>query len=59
MPHAIGDKHIPIRCPRSAGRKYVDYKGFHFQVLLDLVDDDYKFIWHDIVAGSSSHGQTF
>ena len=40
--------------------EYFNYKGYFSQVLLALVDADYKFLWVNVGAsGSSSDAQIF
>ena len=63
IPHVLGaldGKHIPTRCPQWGGSLYHNYKGFHWIVLLALVEGDYKFLWVDLGATrSSSDAQIF
>ena len=62
-PHAVGaldGRHIPIRCLQGRGSLFRNSKGFHFIVLLALVDGDYKLKWVDVgAAGSTSDAQIF
>ena len=63
FPHALGAldrRHFPIRCPQGGGSLFRNSKGFHFIVLLALVDGDSKFLWVDMgAAGSTSDAQIF
>ncbi len=57
---AIDGKHFPIKCPKTSGSLFYNYKGFYSIILLALVDGDDKFLWVDVVQnGSSSDAQIF
>ncbi len=61
--HALGamdGQHVTIRYPKRGGSQYYNYKGFHFIMLLGLVDVDHKFIWADVGSnGTASDAQIF
>jgi DDE superfamily endonuclease len=54
---ACDGKHIRITCPKHTGTEHYNYKNFFSNVLLAVVDADYKFVIVDIGAqGSMSDG---
>ena len=61
--HTLGTidfKHVAIRCPKNGGSLYINYKGFHFIILLAMVDVKFNFLWVDVgTNGSSSDAQIF
>ena len=58
FPHAVGfldGKHIPIRCSKNSGSLNYNYKKFcSIMLMMVVVDADYKFIWVEAGAQSSS-----
>ena len=57
---ALDGKHIVIKCPKKGGSLYFSYKGFHYNVLIALVDANHKFIRFDTGEnGSASDAAIF
>ena len=57
---ALDGEHIALRPSGKSGSYYYNYKGFHSNVLLDLIDSDYKFIYVDVSAnGATSDAGVF
>ena len=54
FPRALDGRHIPIRCPQGGGSLFRNCKGFLSIVLMALLDGDYKFLWVDVGAASTS-----
>ena len=63
VPHALGaldGKHVALKKLKKTGALYHNYKGFFSNVMLALVDGQYKFRWVDAgTAGSCSGAQIF
>ncbi len=45
---AMDEKHVAMRYPKRGSSLYYNYIAFHSNVLMGLVDVDYKFIWADV-----------
>lgn len=57
---AIDGKHVTIESPNKSGSKFFNYKGFFSEVLLAVVDAQYRFIYVDIGSyGSNSDASIF
>ncbi len=61
--HALGaldGRHVAIRCPKSGGLLYYNYKRYHSTMFLGLVDADYGFTWADVGSnGVASDARIF
>ena len=47
---SIDGKHVHIKCPKSSGSRYFNYKGFFSVILQGLLDTRYKFLSVDVGA---------
>ena len=51
---ALDGKHVAMMKPKKSRSEFYNYKGYFCQVLLALVDAEYRFLWVDLGSSGSS-----